>query len=98
MRLARLSERQHGVVTAAQLRALGATTAGIGRRVDAGRLHPIHRGVYAIGHRYLTKESLLVAAVLAVGPDAAISHIAAAALCGLRDWPEGPVDVTVPRP
>jgi len=57
----------------------------------------VHRGVHAVGHRRLTAEARFVAAVLALGPDAALSHVAAAALWGLRSVPSGLIDVTVPR-
>jgi Transcriptional regulator, AbiEi antitoxin/REase_MTES_1575 len=96
-RLAELAERQHGVVTTTQLHALGISRTEIGYRVQSGRLHPLHRGVYAVGHRHLSDEGSFVAAVLAVGPDAALSHAAAAALWGLRPVIGRPIDVTVPR-
>jgi uncharacterized protein DUF559/putative AbiEi antitoxin of type IV toxin-antitoxin system len=85
------------VVTTSQLHALGITRSDIDYRVAAGRLHRIHRGVYAVGHRRLTVEALFVAAVLAVGDDAALSHAAAAALWNLRPWPGSVVDVVVMR-
>jgi very-short-patch-repair endonuclease len=100
LRLAELARRQHGIVTAAQLRDLGLTMRAVQYRVSDGRLHPIHRGVYAVGHRNLSDNALFVAAVLAVGRDAALSHLSAAALWGFRNWNRnqgGWVDVTVPR-
>ena len=48
--LAELAARQHGVVAFEQLLALGLTKSGVQRRVEAGRLHRLHRGVYAVGH------------------------------------------------
>jgi predicted transcriptional regulator of viral defense system len=66
-------------------------------RARAGRLHSLHRGVYAVGHTALTLRGRWMAAVLALGPGAVLSHRDAAALWGLRD-PEGArIDVTVPR-
>src|SRR4051794_16239051 len=54
--IAELSERQHGVVTLAQVAALGLTSSAVRKRVAAGRLHRIHRRVYAVGHRGLTQR------------------------------------------
>jgi putative AbiEi antitoxin of type IV toxin-antitoxin system/uncharacterized protein DUF559 len=99
-RLASLASRQHGIVTAAQLRKLGLTTNSISYRLQVGRLHRVHRGVYALGHRELSHEGRFLAAVLAVGEGAVLSHIPAAIVLGF--WPRGReggtrVDVSVPR-
>jgi very-short-patch-repair endonuclease len=94
-RLARLATTQHGVVSVAQLQALGLSNAAIYRRARAGRLHRIHRGVYAVGHRRLTPKARWLAAVLACGPTAVLSHRAALAFWDLRPRPRGPIDVTV---
>ena len=56
----------------------------------------MHRGVYAVGHPRLTLRGRWMAAVLACGPDALLSHHAAAALHELRSAPGGPIDVTAP--
>ena len=97
VRLAGLAARQHGVVSREQLCALGLDDAAIGRRVRDGRLHRVHRGVYAAGHSELTTHGRFMAAVLSGGSGAALSHEAAAVLWGLRK-PRGPrIDVTVPR-
>lgn len=88
--------RQHGVVSRRQLLAIGFGREEIGRRVRSGRLHPLHPGVYAVGHRSLTRRGLWIAAVLACGPAATLSHGSAAALWRIRD-PQGIIDVTVPR-
>jgi very-short-patch-repair endonuclease len=82
--IGRLAERQHGVVTRAQLLELGLNRGAITHRVDLGRLRPIHRGVYTIGHRLLTRDGRWMAAVLACGSGAVLSHHAAAALWGIR--------------
>ncbi len=96
LRLADLASRQHGVVHRRQLLALGVRPAGVGRRVRAGRLHPVHRGVYAVGPCDLGRDGRWLAAVLACGEDAVLSHGTAAALWGLRRA-QGPViDVAVP--
>jgi very-short-patch-repair endonuclease len=82
--IAALADRQHGVVARWQLIALGYTAREIDRRIEAGRLHSIHRGVYAVGRRKLTVRGRWMAAVLACGPEAVLSHRDAAALHDLR--------------
>jgi very-short-patch-repair endonuclease len=89
-----LAERQHGVVSRAQLLELGVGRDAIDRRLKPGRLCPVHRGVYTIGHRLLAQDGRWMAAVLACGPDAVLSHRAAAALWGMRGGTR--VEVTVP--
>jgi hypothetical protein len=70
--------RQYGLITRAQLRAAGLTDGAVHQRVRAGRLHPRYRGVYAVGHNRLSREAAWMAAVLAAGKGAALSHLAAA--------------------
>src|SRR4051794_21182374 len=94
--VARFVARQHGVVSRPQLRALGLSDDAIDRRADAGRLHRLHRGVYAVGHTVLTTRGHWMAAVLAAGPGAALSHASAAALWDLRRSAATVVDVSVP--
>ena len=94
--IAALAERQHGVVSGAQLQALGLGRGAIARRVQAGRLHRLHRGVYAVGHRRLTRQGRWMAAVLACGEGAALSHRSAAALWGIRRAAGDTVDISVP--
>jgi very-short-patch-repair endonuclease len=79
-----LAQRQHGVVSRAQLSELGLGAGAIDHRVKLGRLQPVHRGVYTIGHRLLSRDGRWMAAVLACGPDAVVSHLAAAALWRIR--------------
>jgi very-short-patch-repair endonuclease len=93
--LAKIAARQHGVVSVPQLRAAGLDSAAVARRARAGRLHRIHRGVYAVGHAALSMEGRWMAAVLACGMRAVLSHRSAAALWGLLPSGAGPVDVTV---
>jgi very-short-patch-repair endonuclease len=92
--IARLAGIQHGVLSSMQLQAAGLSTSSIGDRVAAGRLHRIHRGVYAVGHPNLSDEGRWMAAVLACGHGAVLSHRSAAAL-----WRLAPVakviDVTI---
>jgi very-short-patch-repair endonuclease len=76
------------------LLSLGVGEHAIDRRLNAGRLHVVHRGVYAVGHRILTREGRWMAAVLACGPGAALSHATAAAAWDLRRN-DGLIHVTV---
>src|SRR3954452_7969265 len=95
--LAALAARQHGVVGHEQLERIGFGRRAIARRVEAGRLHPIHRGVYAVGHRRLSREGRYLAAVLFVGERAVLSHCAAADLWELRATKRPHIDVIAPR-
>ncbi|MGI9019701.1 MAG: type IV toxin-antitoxin system AbiEi family antitoxin domain-containing protein [Solirubrobacterales bacterium] len=95
-RVVRLAERQWGVITYEQLLAAGLSPSAVRNRVRAGRLHRIHRGVYAVGHRALAREGWWKAAVLACGPGAVLSHTSAAALWGMLDPRPGPIHITVP--
>ena len=79
-RLARIAGRQHGVVTHRQLAALGIRGTAVARRVAAGRLVRLYRGVFAVGHVQRTRETRWIAAVMACGQGAALSHLDAAAL------------------
>ena len=65
--------------------------------MHAGRLHVVHRGVYAVGHTALGPDGRRMAAVLACGPGAALSHASAGALWGLRESWAVLTDITVPR-
>jgi len=93
--IARLAARHYGVVVRWQLFDAGLTARMIDRRVASGRLLPLHRGVYAVGHDRLTRDGHWLAAVLAAGPGAVLSHREAAALHGLRPSSRPTVDVTV---
>jgi very-short-patch-repair endonuclease/predicted transcriptional regulator of viral defense system len=94
--IARLAARQLGVVSLTQLKALGLTASAVRSRVASGRLHRVHRGVYAVGHGRLTVEGHWLAAVLACGSKAVLSHRSAAALWGLRSDNRARTDVSVP--
>ncbi len=95
-RLAELAARRHGVVSLPQLLGLGLSRQAVARRASAGRLHRVHRGVYAVGHRRLTREGNWIAAVLAYGPDALLSHLSALALHGVRPDNRPLTEITVP--
>jgi hypothetical protein len=92
--IARLAARQHGVVALWQLTALGVSTSGISRRVADGRLRRVHQGVYAVGP--LDRRGYWMAAVLACGERALLSHRDAAMLWSLRRTSRTAVDVTAP--
>jgi very-short-patch-repair endonuclease len=93
--VAGLAERQHGVVAAWQLLAEGRTRGEIKARLRAGRLHPLYRGVYAVGHSRVTKRGRVMAAVLAYGPGALASHRTAAWLWEVLSDNRPRTDVTV---
>ena len=95
-RIAELAVRQYGVVAHRQLEALGLGRPAIKTRVGNGRLHRVHKGVYAVGYPRLTRDGRFMAAVLACGDGAVASHAAAAVLWALRPWKPAAVDVTVP--
>jgi predicted transcriptional regulator of viral defense system/very-short-patch-repair endonuclease len=94
--LAELAERQHGVVSIRQLEAIGYRRPAITRATRSGRLHRIHRGVYAVGHANLTWDGRCLAAVLACAPNAVASHGSAAWLWGLLTSRPGTFHVTAP--
>jgi very-short-patch-repair endonuclease len=94
--LSRLATRQHGVVARRQLLALGFGEEAIKLRVDAGRLNPLHREVYAVGLLRVSRNGRWLAAVLAYGDGALLSHRSAAALWGLARSRTQTVDVTAP--
>jgi predicted transcriptional regulator of viral defense system len=95
--MADLARRQHGVVSREQLLDLGVGRHFIGRHIERARLHPLHRGVYAVGHRKLTRGGVWMAAVLAAGERAVLSHRSAAELWRIRDTSRRLVEVTAPR-
>jgi very-short-patch-repair endonuclease len=94
--LSRLAARQHGVVARRQLLELGFGEEAIKLRLDVGRLNSLHVEVYAVGHTRLSRYGHWLAAVLAYGDAALLSHRAAAALWGLSGSRFKAVDVTAP--
>lgn len=97
--LAEMARRQHGVVSLAQLTSeLGYSRSAVTRAAAAGRLHRLHRGVYAVGHTGLSLHGRCLAAVLSAGTGALLSHHSAAWLWGLATWSPIPLSVTVPGP
>ena len=78
-----LARRQHGVVSRRQLLSLGWRPEAIKHRVARGRLHPVRRGVYAVGRPALARNGHWMAAILLCRPDAFLSHETAAQLWGV---------------
>ena len=95
-RLARLAAEQWGVVSADDLRRCGLSYQAVEVRVASGRLHVVHRGVYAVGHPAIPLQGRFLAAVKACGPDAVLSHFSAAALYELVRWDGRYPEVTAP--
>src|SRR3954449_1805184 len=91
--IAALAARQHGVVSRRQLLRIGLSADAIDRWIDARRLHQLHRGVYAVGHRNVSPNGRYLAAVLFAGDGAALSHCSAADLWELRPRKEPEIDV-----
>ena len=94
--VARIASKQHDVVSIAQLLAAGLTRPGVKRRVRAGRLHRVLRGVYAVGTPALTREGRWMAAVLACADGAVLSHESAAPLWSISPTSPPWAHVTVP--
>jgi Protein of unknown function (DUF559) len=92
-----LAGKQHGIVARRQLLGLGFGSRSIEHRIRSGRLHPVERGIYAVGWPQLTEKRRWMAAVLACGEGAALSHRSAAALLGIGTERSGLVDVSVCR-
>jgi len=89
-----IARRQQGVVSRTQLRAAGIGADAIDLRLRQRRLHPIHRGVYLVGHPIPAPLARETAAILACGPTAVLSHRTAARLWGIAPFPSTPIEVT----
>ena len=95
--LAALAATQHLVFDLAQLKELGLSASSVRSRVLRGRLHRIHRRVYSlVPSELLSRDGVFMAAILACGPGAVLSHRSAAALHELRRTERARIDVTVP--
>jgi Transcriptional regulator, AbiEi antitoxin/Protein of unknown function (DUF559) len=94
--VADLAGRQHGVVSRAQLGGLGLSRREIERRLNRRWIHRVHHGVYAVGHVALTRNGQFMAAVLAAGGGAALSHFSAAVLWGVLQDRGAMIHVTAP--
>jgi very-short-patch-repair endonuclease len=93
-----LAERQHDVISRTQLLALGFPRHAINHRVGTGRLHPVYRGVYAVGRPRLSRLGHWMAATLACGQEAVLSHRSAAALWGVLPAAAEHIHVSLPAP
>jgi very-short-patch-repair endonuclease len=94
--VAEIAARQHGVIDHRQLLLAGLSRSAVKRGVASGRVHRVYRGVYAVGHTELSEKGRWIAAVLACGPKAALSHASAAQLWSLSPRSPSWADVTVP--
>jgi very-short-patch-repair endonuclease len=94
-----IAEAQRGRVARRQLLAAGVTPSMIKTMLASGWLHPLHRGVYAVGHLAPVELGRETAALLACRGSAALSHHTTARLWKICPWldADGPIDVTVPR-
>lgn len=95
--MAQIAARQWGIVDRVDLRGCGLSDRQVRVRVAAGRLHPLYRGVYALGHPTISLRGRCLAAVKACGPGAAISHYSAAFLWGMLEPFRRFPDVTTPK-
>lgn len=91
-----LARTQHGVVTRKQLLAGGLSSKAIEHRIRRGRLHPLWRGVYAVGRPEVGRLGRWMAAVLSCGPEALLGYRSAAALWGMVDRPPETIEIVVP--
>jgi hypothetical protein len=93
--IARWAAEEWGVLSLAELLACGLNRQAVSVRVRNGRLHPRHRGVYAVGHPNLPLPGQFLAAVKACGPTAALSNFSSAAHLGFVRWDGRHPEVTV---
>lgn len=94
MVVAALGRRQHGVVARRQLLAQGVSSSAISRMVSSGWLVAVHRGIYRVAGHPVGPHGQWMAAVLAGGAEAFLSHRSAAELWKLLEPIEGPVHIT----
>ena len=94
--VARVAERQHNLIHLTQLQALGLGADAVRKRAAQGRLHRVYQGVYAVGHGRLTQKGRWMAALLACGQSAVLSHRSAAALWNLRRDNRANTDISLP--
>jgi hypothetical protein len=91
-----IASRQHGRIARRQLREAGCGRSAISRLAERGWLRRVHLGVYAVAGAPETRKATWMAAVLAGGEGAALSHRSACELWGLMKPIEGPAHVTTP--
>jgi len=93
--VAQLAASQWSVLSLAELLRCGLSRGMVDTRIGRGQLHPLHQGVYAVGHPSVPLEGRFLAAVKACGLGAVVSHFSAAALWEMVDWDERHLEVTV---
>ena len=96
-RIAALAEERHAVLTEAEIVALGVSVDQLRYRARTGRLHRLYPKVYAVGHTNLTPRGRWRAAVLACGPEAALSCQSAGAFHAIRQTARSAIDVSTPK-
>lgn len=92
-----MARLQHGVVTRRDLLGLGFSLEAIRHRMGTGRLRQVHRGVYAVGRPELSREGHWMAAILACGDGAFLSHRSAIALYGIGKERARVIELSVRR-
>jgi hypothetical protein len=90
-----LAARQHGIASYRELIGCGLTNDAVSVRSDNGRLHPLHHGVYAVGHGNPTRDGWLLAAIRACGEGSALCRATAAGQLEIADWEDRNPDVLV---
>jgi putative AbiEi antitoxin of type IV toxin-antitoxin system len=95
--VSRRAAQEWSVLSLAELAECGLSRDLVLSRVEKGWLHPLYRGVYAVGHPRVRLQGRLLAAVKALGADAVASHFSAAVLWGFLEWDGRHPEVTVPR-
>lgn len=95
--VAAIAANQWGTVRRDQLTSAGIDRSKITRWIHEGYLHPIHPGVYAVGHTATGIEAELVSALFYAGPGAMLSHYTATWWWGLSDREPSRIEVSTPR-
>lgn len=94
-KIAGIAARQFGLITLVQLYSLGLTYTEVHRRVQKGRLFPLHRGVFAVGRPDIAPRGHLKAGLLALGEASFLSHRASLAVQGLGAIDTRRIELTV---
>lgn len=94
-RVAEIAAAQHGLITRRALIRCDVYPQAITRAIESGRLYRVHHGVYAVGRPPSNAYERVMAAVLACGPTALVSHRSALWLYDLTRLPTGPIDITI---
>ena len=84
-------------MTIADLRAAGVSDGQRERALRESRLHPVGRGVYSVGHRFLVDDASLLAATLAAGPGSVLAGVPSLCFYSVLSLRRTPVEVLVPN-